>query len=522
MSAPPTADPPHPAGKRITATHLYEFALCEHRVALDFTLDRSLRTPPDEAARLLFERGRAIEERIASGLGYATVAPRPGDPEGAFRETLDLMRRGVPGIYQGVLLAGRRLAIPDLLRRADGASSLGGHHYVPGDIKSGLEPRTDQALQVVFSARLLEEVQGRLPECGFLLLADGEESVFPIGELVDSFDLAHGAVAAIADGGRATFPFFSEQCARCRWKGTCLPALQEGDDLSFVAGMTRTRKRLLAARGIGTVKELAALDDGAIEALAAQGFATEGLRRLRQQALALASGRAEGAPPRRRREPPGRGLRQHFLAAAWDPLGGGEPFLVGYASRPSAVAPFDRLGVRLARSDDERAALLPPLVSSLGAVEQAVLHFGPSAPRAFDRIADLARFNPAEQGKLEARFFDLAPVVRAGAYLPVRRYRLDEIAAALAKRAATAARRAGGRAVRLVREPAPRRRGGLGGEAARARRARARRPRRRLRPVPRRGGAPMTGTAGGARDGGRCVRRGPGAAALPAGAGGRS
>src|SRR5512140_2980016 len=110
---------------RILASHLYDFAVCEHRIALDFELDRALRTPPDAAMRLLTDHGRRFEERIASELGYPEVRVESGDHDAAAAATLDLMRRGVPGIYQGVLVSGRLLAQPDLLERAEGASALG-------------------------------------------------------------------------------------------------------------------------------------------------------------------------------------------------------------------------------------------------------------------------------------------------------------------------------------------------------------------------------------------------------------
>ena len=126
----------------ILAHHLYDFAECEHRVALDATLDRSLRTPPDEAMLLLLEHGQKFEREVVEPLGYPSISVEDGDWSGAFARTLSLMRDGVAGIDQGVLLDGARLARPDLLERVPGRSALGEFHYVPGDVKSARTARS--------------------------------------------------------------------------------------------------------------------------------------------------------------------------------------------------------------------------------------------------------------------------------------------------------------------------------------------------------------------------------------------
>jgi predicted RecB family nuclease len=419
--------------RRITASHLYDFAVCEHRVALDFTLDRSRRTPPDEALSLLTKRGRDVEHAIASGLGYELVEPDPSDPAAAHAKTLDLMRQGVRGIYQGVLLHGDHLAIPDLMRREPGPSEFGDFHYAAGDIKSGLEPRTDQVLQVVFAARLLERIQGRRPATGFLLMGDGAETVFETEDVWDSAGIAVETLERIAGGERDTFPALNDGCARCRWRGICLPEMAKGPDLSFVAGLTRTRQRILMREGLRTVADVAALRSTKIRALESRGIATDGLVTLRKQAGAILKGRVLSRARRRIDPLSPDGLREHFIFAAHDPLSGGEPFLFGYASRPEEGAAADRTEILLAGNDAERAGVLRFLLAWFGEREDRIFHFGETARRCFERLEDLASLDPAQAGRCEARFVDLAPLVRNGAYFPVRRYRFEEIANVIAR-----------------------------------------------------------------------------------------
>lgn len=442
------AMPAVPSDRRITASHLYDFAVCDHRVALDFWLPRDRRAPVDAVTRRLFERGRELEARIAKQLGYVIVPFQPDDFAAAHRQTVALMKEGVPGIYQGVLADERRLAIPDLLRRAEGASSLGTHHYLPGDIKSGMKPRTDQVLQVAFAALLLEAIQGRRPETGFLVFSGGTEAgheeSFGIDDVADSAVIALRAVEAIAAGRRATLPFLSDGCARCRWREVCTPELLAGPDPSLIAGMTRTRQRLLAGAGVRTIPELLARE--ASETLPA----FEGLPSLLLQARALVTGTIIGTGRRRGRKPTDRTLfqgsegsqgsdaREHLLVAARDPLGDGEPFLFAWSARASSGATHGATETWLAGDRAARGAVARKLAERFGEADEPIFHFGRVAPRAFERIADEAGLPPALQGKIEARFFDLAPLVRNGIYLPVRRYRLAEVAAALGARPAPA------------------------------------------------------------------------------------
>jgi hypothetical protein len=80
----------------ILAHHLYDFAECEHRIALDVTLDKSLRTAPDAAMELLFEHGRRFERTIVEPLGYPAVDVHQGDWDAAFARTVQLMQEASP------------------------------------------------------------------------------------------------------------------------------------------------------------------------------------------------------------------------------------------------------------------------------------------------------------------------------------------------------------------------------------------------------------------------------------------
>jgi predicted RecB family nuclease len=238
-------------------------------------------------------------------------------------------------------------------------------------------------------------------------------------------DDAVARAEAVARGSAATSPFFSPACARCRWRGTCLPRLEEARDLSFVHGVTRARRRVLLRHGVATIDDLARAD---VAALAAAGVPADGLERMRTQAKTLLDGRVlrhrvAGLP---------RGLKREFyLRIETDPLDRGLPFSVAWGEAPAAGT-IETARVAIVSTRDERVAALEDLVDvleSLAAQGEPVYTFGSGTAVAFDALADELQLDPARAGDLAGRFVDLAPWVRRTAVLPVFLYRFDEVAA---------------------------------------------------------------------------------------------
>jgi predicted RecB family nuclease len=126
-------------------------------------------------------------------------------------------------------------------------------------------------LQVAFAALLLESVQGVRPDSGFLILGDGRRDELDLGAIRFTVDDAVERAEAVASGAVETTPYFSSACARCRWRAECLPRLEGQRDLSFVHGLTRSRRRVLERHGLHTIDDFAAAD--------VSTFSSAGLRR---------------------------------------------------------------------------------------------------------------------------------------------------------------------------------------------------------------------------------------------------
>lgn len=391
-----------PAGRRITGSHVYAYLKCARQAALDLTQPRSERRPPHPWEEFSLGRGRTFEAEYVAGLEPAVPAYPERDFTAGAQATLALLRQGVPWIHQGVLLHGDRLGIPDLLRRVEGRSELGEHHYEVVDVKTSGRPRGEQILQVVFYARLLAEVQGRMPLRSSLVLKDRSEESFAVADYQAACIEVEQALLRLRREPDASEPFLVPGCEGCHWNHRCLPQLEGQDDLSLLHGMSRGAAAVLRVLGVRRAAELATFEPhgererGHLDPLL--------VRRLRKGAQA----RLLGAPIAER-QPAGNDLSEgvlvHLLtdpyadAVLWigvlHPLEGGQV----REAWPAGMAEAWRALRELVEPLPEQAPLL---------------HFGHELPRVYE---DQGHRCEASAG-LEERFVDVGRRLRGAAVYP--------------------------------------------------------------------------------------------------------
>jgi predicted RecB family nuclease len=389
--------------KHITGTSVYSYVKCPRLAELDLHLDRRERRAPTPWEEFAARRGREFEARFVAPLG----ARQPVYPERDFAAgaaaTLDLLHGGVPLVHQAVLQRDNRLGLPDLLRRVDGRSELGDHHYEVVDVKTSARARSDQILQVAFYSCLLGDVQGRRPEHGALVLKDGSEDRFVLADYLAVVAEVEQELHLLRQGGDRARPFLQAGCETCHWNHRCLPELEAASDLSLVQGMSRGARAILESVGCRTVEDLATFR--------AEGARARGnldatlLRRLRRGAHA----RLLGKPlpePRPRTKPLDGAAIVHLLA---DP----------YADRVLAFAslwPARPDGTVVYALPRDRADEWPAFRGLLAQVPEAaeLLHFGEALPRWYD---EQAHAHEAALG-CAVRFLDLARRLHGAAVYP--------------------------------------------------------------------------------------------------------
>ena len=116
--------------EHVTASMLYDFVHCPHRVWLDLFGDQAERDEVSAFVALLWERGNTFEKEVIESTKEPFVNLKAVPQTDRERLTTEAMAAREPLIYGGRISSGDLLGDPDLLK-------LLGSGYVPGDIKSG-------------------------------------------------------------------------------------------------------------------------------------------------------------------------------------------------------------------------------------------------------------------------------------------------------------------------------------------------------------------------------------------------
>ena len=117
----------------------------------------------------------------------------------------------------------------------------------------------------------------------------------------------------------------------------------------------------------------------------------------------------------------------HFVHVETDPLREGEPGLLCWQS------PGEEPEVRVVLDVDQGIEALCGLFDALDRQQGVLFHYGSGTSRGLARLCGSAGIDPDAQVRLEQRLSNLGAILRRGtAFLPVRRYDLDEVSAAIA------------------------------------------------------------------------------------------
>ncbi|TJV78667.1 MAG: nuclease, partial [Mesorhizobium sp.] len=165
-------------GIELSASDLSQFLNCRHLTALNLAVALGRRSPPswvDPVLAILQQRGldherRYVDQLRADGLTITDLSEFDGNE--AIARTVSAMRSGTDVIVQAALRNGRWFGRPDVLRRVEGASTLGGWSYEVIDTKLAKDTRGGTILQLALYSELLAAGQGTLPERFHVVTSD--------------------------------------------------------------------------------------------------------------------------------------------------------------------------------------------------------------------------------------------------------------------------------------------------------------------------------------------------------------
>ena len=259
--------------RRITASQLYSYLTCPHRVAMDAFADPATRDPVSPFVELLWKRGTLYEREVVAAIGapFVDLSALKGDAKEA--ATREAIARGEPLIYAGRLTVDNLVGEPDLLRHEAAG-------YAAIDIKSGAgeeggdedagedgKPKKTYGVQIALYTDLLERLGVSAGRYGYIWDIHGDEIRYdldiPLGKLsptlAEIYQATRAEVGATLDRSRTTFPAAATVCKQCVWRSACFKVLKATNDLTLLPGLGRANRDALAD-AFPKVRDLASAD----------------------------------------------------------------------------------------------------------------------------------------------------------------------------------------------------------------------------------------------------------------------
>jgi uncharacterized protein len=244
----------------LSASRLNDFLSCPHQTSL-WLSGVEPESEADATLQLIrhkgFEHEAAVLARLEKVYGPAERIPSGASPTDRERLTRDAIERGVRLIYQAALTKEIWLGYPDFLVRNDIAQGRG---LQPQDAKLSRKAKGEHILQLGIYAELLEALFGVPVQGGTIHVAEGDPKAFDLRRtrfilrrLIRSFE------RFVAHTSRVTKPQPCPACAQCSYSPRCEAEWRNSDSPFFVAGVGGAQVAKLAAAGVHTLSQLAAL-----------------------------------------------------------------------------------------------------------------------------------------------------------------------------------------------------------------------------------------------------------------------
>jgi predicted RecB family nuclease len=438
----------------LSASDLSQFLGCRHRTGLDLAVAYSTLEAPkwvDPVLIVLQERGLEHERNYVDALRAEGVQVEDlsilSGVECVVKST-EAMRAGADVILQPALRDGCWFGRPDVLRRVETASGLGGWSYEVVDTKLARETTGGTILQLSLYSDMLGLIQGSAPE-EFVVVTPHPNTpvqVFRVLDFAAYFRLVRTRLAAAVEGGpevllATNYPEPAEHCEACRWWSSCDKQRRADDHLSLVAGISRLQRRELEAVEVGTLAKLGSLPLPL--PIKPKRGAKESYVRVREQARVQLEARTRGelvhevlpiSLEHGLTHLPAPSAGDIFLDFEGDPFAGdgGREYLFGYVVLGEGGAASRHSLWALTVAEERRC--LETLVDTITAEWTAhpgmhVYHYAPYEPAALKRMMGRHATREAEvDSMLRAELFvDLYAIVRHSVRASVESYSIKDL-----------------------------------------------------------------------------------------------
>lgn len=273
-----------PPSKYITASLLYNYLQCPHRVWRDIYGPQEEKNPEtNKFVEMLWRKGVQHEANMVEKLGEF-VNMGEGSLEDRFQRTVEAMKNGVSLIYQGVIRDGNLLGIPDLLKRMpDGM-------YMAVDIKSGMgiegadddegepgKPKKPYAVQLCLYTDVLQRLGFSSEKRAVILDGSGNEVEYDLMASQgvrtketwwELYERIRKNVELLVANQEKNKPAMSPgTCKMCPWYGSCKQWCEKERDPTLLFELGRSKRDVLCEDlEIATVDDLLEINiDEALE-----------------------------------------------------------------------------------------------------------------------------------------------------------------------------------------------------------------------------------------------------------------
>lgn len=280
---------------------LVRYLGCAHATTLDLLRVTDPDTAPERAeddamGQLVQRAGLAHEADYRDSLaadGELVEIPESGSLEHRVEFTREAMAQGVQTIFQAAFFQPPWSGFADFLVRVEQPSDLGGWSYEPVDTKLARSPKASHVVQLGLYARLIAEIQGRMPTHIHVETGDKARHSFRLSEFSHVLDAAITRYLAVVQaGGGETTPEPCAACSLCPWRDHCTAVWETEDRLTRVVGLGTPQAEKLKVADVKTAAALAGLPENT----RVQGMAATTLAKLQRQAQLQCARRAGGDP----------------------------------------------------------------------------------------------------------------------------------------------------------------------------------------------------------------------------------
>ncbi len=183
---------------------------------------------------------------------------REGDAYRGTVITAAMLKQGAPPLADAILEDDGVSIRLDALKRADGASKLGEHHYVPVLHNHGDKVGRPRKLLLAMHGLVLARVQGVRAAVG--LIARGPDGW--LGKVCLNATLYKQAehildeVKRLQAGGELPQLMLNKHCHLCEFRQRCRTQAEEADDISLLGGVGEKELKKYNRKGIFTLTQL--------------------------------------------------------------------------------------------------------------------------------------------------------------------------------------------------------------------------------------------------------------------------